>query len=65
MSVIDLTLPEGVRPKMCNGKKKFGNISAAESSIEGLRKHRLSHEPEKLNVYKCPFCTFYHVGHRK
>ena len=40
----------------CDGKHKFVTKNIADSTF--TRKHG-----EAMESYKCPFCSFWHIGH--
>ena len=56
--------PDFLKPSMCAGKKKFGNQTAAEGSIQSMKLRGLLARTEAMNAYKCPFCNFFHIGHK-
>ena len=55
----------------CEKKKKHETVRAALNHIERLkrsdrkRKGKRYKDNEGLNCYKCKYCGFYHVGHKK
>ncbi len=50
---------EKLRQKECGRKRKFGDFDTAKHSIERMKARDKMH----MNVYKCRFCSFYHIGH--
>lgn len=52
------------RPKMCGVKRRHRSWIQAESHIGQLLKRDLVDDGE-MTIYRCLFCGFYHVGHRK
>jgi hypothetical protein len=51
---------------MCKHKRRHGSQGAAEAAMRSLIQRGL-HAPEagELNVYPCPRCLGWHVGHRR
>lgn len=49
----------------CRGKDRHKSSGAAEAAVRSLIR-RGQHRPEEgeLNVYHCPRCLKWHVGHR-
>ena len=48
--------------KMCLGKRQHKSLLSAEHVLSlprGTKKN------ENLEIYKCEFCEFYHIGHRR
>jgi hypothetical protein len=51
------------RWKMCKGKKKYATETSA--GIDMLKLWALDpKEVDNLNVYRCPNCHKWHVGHK-
>lgn len=50
------------RKRKCKSKIKYNNIRQAQNTIRSLMK--INNCQFKYNIYKCPFCGCYHVGHR-
>jgi hypothetical protein len=51
------------RRKQCKGKKKYA--TEKQAGIDMLKLWTLDpKEADNLNVYKCPQCNRYHVGHK-
>ena len=44
------------RLRGCVGKKAFPSMETAQGSVR---------DPEIYDVYKCRWCSFWHVGHKK
>lgn len=54
-----------MRP-MCEGKKKYFDEASASAVMQNFKVGRYDKHPsERWNAYKCPECTFWHVGHTK
>ncbi len=51
-----------LRRKACEGKRRFTDYNEARYIEKQLIIQ--GDQSRKLNVYKCPFCHCYHVGHR-
>lgn len=47
--------------KACFGKIQHKSMLAAQYYLDNLG-HR---DKANLNIYKCPYCHFYHLGHNK
>lgn len=58
------------QPRVCAGKVRYRTLAKAqeacvrlaEAVAQGLAKPAYNHRP--LNVYSCPCCAFWHVGHK-
>lgn len=50
----------------CHRKRRHSSQGAAEAAMRSLAKREL-HRPEDgaLNVYACPRCLTWHVGHHR
>lgn len=48
--------------KMCTNKVKHKDRSSANGQIEDMKIH--NRNTRGVNAYLCPFCGFYHVGHK-
>lgn len=46
------------KQRVCSGKSKHRTYQDALREKPGCKKSR------DLNIYKCKFCGFYHVGHK-
>ena len=57
--------PEYLKPSICEGKRRYGDKGAAEARIDKMRSRQVISLTEEMNAYKCPFCTFFHVGHKR
>lgn len=56
------TPPLRLQSKMCGRKQQYITESTAHKALRML----LKSYPEqlgRLQVYRCPFCTYYHFGH--
>lgn len=51
---------KGLFAKMCNDKKIFTSLVAAERSAKWISE---KHDDPNISVYKCPFCGWWHYGH--
>ncbi len=49
------------RRKVCGTKVKYPTVESAKRVVFFLAKKDSSNN--YLNVYKCPFCKAYHIGH--
>lgn len=54
--------PEIARNRSCEGKRRYWTRWGANSVV--LRIARQERD-ETIQSYKCQFCGFWHVGHRK
>lgn len=48
-----------IRRRMCRGKRGYVTIGGAYAAQRGHARHH----GETLNLYFCPFCRHYHLGH--
>ncbi len=53
--------PEQIKEKMCGNKEKHQSRKNAKQ----VKKERERVYRTKMNVYKCDFCGFYHIGHKE
>lgn len=56
----DLRLRRNCRNPKGHPKIKFESVTNARRSMRSLRRQGA----RGLNVYRCPQCAFFHVGHR-
>jgi len=54
-----LTLEE-IKEKTCGSKVKY----LARADAREARKRFYNQHREKMSAYLCPFCGFYHIGHK-
>jgi len=47
----------------CYGKQEYSSRDEAERKIGRAVKHRGANRGE-LRSYRCPFCHYWHLGHR-
>ena len=47
---------------MCGDKVKY--TSRKEARKEGRNRYQLRFTGHRMEVYKCPFCSFFHIGHK-
>lgn len=55
---------------LCPTKKRcYLGPESASRMVDVMRKsktlHRTKYEKERLNVYKCGICTFFHIGKQR
>jgi hypothetical protein len=48
----------------CKSKKNYLSIEHAQADANSLNRKRATNLPKEA-PYKCPFCTFWHVGAKK
>lgn len=53
----------GVSPNRCWRKQRWRSQGAADAHLRALRKAPWCKDGAQLNVYLCPWCQWYHVGH--
>ncbi len=46
-----------IKSSSCIGKTKH------ESAAKAWQEKKRTNAGGKIDVYKCPFCSFYHIGH--
>lgn len=51
------------RRRQCEGKKRYADAASAQRIAAKMA--RRNADGWWLNVYKCPFCKAYHVGHAR
>lgn len=51
------------RYKHCERKLKYTSVKMAEKRIKDRRKK--GHIVDGLNIYKCKYCGYFHIGHKK
>ncbi len=55
--------------KMCFGKQSFNSKKEALERIEKIREQAIldnyGYPPASLQVYKCKFCSKWHLGNKK
>ena len=52
-----------LRRKVCEGKIRHASADAASIERRKLLKRTL--DTSRIDVYPCPFCNGYHIGHSK
>ncbi len=57
------TLPFGGPERACYGKFRYKRKKLALLAMSEQRK--VDPDPTTLNVYKCVYCRWHHVGHRR
>jgi hypothetical protein len=57
-------IPESHREKLCESKKKYSNEKNALDHLKVIRKRGLI-VPPNARAYKCFFCGFWHLGHKR
>ena len=55
---------ERMKLTQCVGKIAFPTARAAHAYREAREKHTRSKDNGR-NVYRCPFCKQFHIGHRR
>lgn len=54
--------PGGVsRERMCDGKHPHATRAEARTQANALRR---AGSPGRLDTYRCPWCSQWHIGHR-
>jgi len=49
----------------CKFKVKYHSESHAKYSLRDMEQNGAIASNEKMNVYRCPFCNNFHIGHKK
>lgn len=58
-------MPGELRAVMCSGKTPYKSGVLAGKAKDGLkRKRRGNGLADELNVYRCEYCEFWHIGRR-
>ena len=54
-----------IRRNKCGGKRRHETKEAALSDVFSMRRHGVGGETvsHRLQVYRCSFCSGFHVGH--
>ena len=58
---MSFVLPEEYRAPMCGNKRSYNTNKEAKRI---RRAHQISFPKDKMDVYHCPFCGYYHMGHK-
>ena len=54
----------GVRRKMCGNKRKYKSKEEAYGIKNRMRRQeKMKGVAIRVNVYKCPHCGYFHMGH--
>jgi hypothetical protein len=51
------------RKRACDGKQKHKTKEEAQAHLSSLKRKRGA-AIWRMDVYKCPYCKMFHVGHR-
>lgn len=53
---------EWVEEKMCGGKVRHASQPSANEQLESMKASGKS--VKRMNIYECPFCGYFHIGHK-
>lgn len=58
------------REHSCDGKSPFASFRLAARALDRMFRRRGRGERDAarkrgMHVYRCPFCPYYHIGHRE
>lgn len=51
-----------IRRRSCTGKQRHGTAAEGHAHVHSLRRTK---DCARMDVYQCPFCNGFHVGHAK
>jgi len=55
-----------VRRQQCGHKRAFATEAEAQATLPALyRRNARTGSSYRLNVYRCPYCGAFHVGHER
>lgn len=61
---VEVVVIRGRTPeRSCNGKKQYRTFDYARMIAGKIFIHDQRPERRPMDVYLCPFCKFYHLGH--
>lgn len=58
----ELASVEGAWP--CWRKERWPSRGAAEAQLRSILRRGKAKDVRRINVYECPHCRLFHVGHR-
>jgi hypothetical protein len=61
--VVVQAFPKLSQEKMCGQKKQYSSETMALNEIQQMSKHK--YITSVANIYRCPFCSYWHVGKNK
>jgi len=50
--------------RRCQQKAKHASRDNAEFALDQLCKSHIGVIRSRMNIYKCPFCGYYHIGRK-
>jgi uncharacterized membrane protein YgcG len=54
--------PEEIKARSCDGKRRYRTKRGADGVVLEIARQQ---RDESIRAYKCQFCGYWHVGHRK
>jgi hypothetical protein len=58
----DIIPANAVRRRPCWRKQGYPSLGAAQAHLRSLLRFPHVHDAHRLNAYRCPHCSDYHVG---